>query len=71
MSTGRSAVVEAIGGPFADRLKAIGICAGHMVCVQRAGDPAIVQVLQTCIGLSAQLADQILVRPLEDKPLED
>jgi Fe2+ transport system protein FeoA len=39
-----------------DRLEAMGLCAGRTVEVVKAGDPMIVRVLGTRIGLAAALA---------------
>ncbi|MDF3128643.1 FeoA family protein [Kiritimatiellaeota bacterium B1221] len=44
------------------RLKAMGICLGRTLEVLKAGDPLIVKVYGTRIGLSARLAEEILVR---------
>ena len=40
----------------ATRLKAMGICVGRQVQLVQAGDPLIVRVLGTRVGLSARLA---------------
>jgi len=44
-----------------DRLEAIGLCVGRIVEVVQAGDPMIVRVLGTRIGLAAALARTIFV----------
>lgn len=43
------------------KLKAMGICLGRQVQLVQAGDPLIVRVLGTRIGLSGRLATGILV----------
>lgn len=45
----------------ASRLKSMGICLGRTLEVLKSGDPLIVKVYGTRIGLSARLAEQILV----------
>ena len=46
-----------------DRLKSMGVCVGRRLMLVRAGDPMIVKVLGTRIGISARLADQVMVLP--------
>lgn len=48
----------------ATRLKALGLCAGRQVQLLRSGDPLIVRILGTRVGLSARLAEKVLVEPL-------
>jgi Fe2+ transport system protein FeoA len=43
------------------RLEAMGLCAGRLVEVVKAGDPMIVRVLGTRIGLAAVLARWVKV----------
>lgn len=43
------------------RLKAMGICVGRQVQLVQAGDPLIVRVLGTKVGLSARLAERVVV----------
>lgn len=43
------------------RLKTMGICLGRTLEVLKSGDPLIVKVYGTRIGLSARLADDIWV----------
>jgi Fe2+ transport system protein FeoA len=52
--------VEADGDDVA-RLMALGICIGRRVEVVRAGDPMIVRVVATRVGLSARLAAGVYV----------
>jgi Fe2+ transport system protein FeoA len=45
-----------------ERLEVMGLCSGRTVCVIKDGDPMIVRVLGTRIGLAAALATRVLVR---------
>ena len=45
----------------ARRLKALGVCAGRRVELLRAGDPLILKVFGSRIGLSAALASRVSV----------
>ncbi len=46
-----------------ERLEVMGLCSGRMVCVIKHGDPMIVRVLGTRIGLAAALARSVHVLP--------
>lgn len=46
-----------------ERLEVMGLCAGRLVCVIKEGDPMIVRVLGTRIGLAAALAARVHLRP--------
>jgi Fe2+ transport system protein FeoA len=46
-----------------ERLEVMGLCAGRLVSVIKPGDPMIVRVLGTRIGLAATLARSVRVRP--------
>jgi Fe2+ transport system protein FeoA len=46
------------------RLKAMGVCVGRKVQIIKQGDPLIVRVVGTRIGLSARLAQMVTVCPL-------
>ena len=45
-----------------ERLEVMGLCAGRIVCVIKDGDPMIVRVLGTRIGLAAALAAGVHLR---------
>lgn len=45
------------------RLKSLGLCVGRRVEAIKSGDPLIVRVLGGRIGLSARLAQGVVVRP--------
>jgi Fe2+ transport system protein FeoA len=46
-----------------DRLKSMGLCEGRKIMMIKAGDPMIVRVLGSRIGISARLAHNVLVLP--------
>jgi Fe2+ transport system protein FeoA len=48
------------------RLMGLGICAGRAVLLLKSGDPTILQVYGSRIGLSARLGRLIVVDPLPD-----
>ncbi len=60
---GVPARIAAVEAPAADveRLEVLGLCEGRTVEVVQAGDPLIVRVLGTRIGLAAVLARSIHV----------
>ncbi len=63
LSPGSCCIVTDMG--LADntaRLKSMGICLGRTLEVLKSGDPLIVKVYGTRIGLSARLAEEILVQ---------
>ena len=56
-------VVDVLGeAEDTSRLKALGICQGRRVRLMQAGDPLIVEVLGTRVGLSSRLATNVRVR---------
>jgi Fe2+ transport system protein FeoA len=62
---GATARIRAVDALDADRerLEVMGLCAGRTVEVVQTGDPMIVRVLGTRIGLAVQLARAVLVQP--------
>ena len=46
-----------------ERLKSMGVCVGRRLMMIRAGDPMIVKVLGSRIGISARLAQRVQVLP--------
>ena len=46
----------------ADQLMAMGVCIGRQVEVVKCGDPLILRVLGSRIGLSARLAQRVFVK---------
>jgi len=62
------------GDDESERLMTMGVCAGRMVEMVKAGDPLILRVFGSRIGVSARLARRVLVRPYspeEDPSPED
>jgi Fe2+ transport system protein FeoA len=51
------------GAEEIERLKSMGVCVGRRLMLIRAGDPMIVRVLGSRIGISARLAQQVMVLP--------
>jgi Fe2+ transport system protein FeoA len=49
-----------------EQLMAMGVCAGRRVLVIQRGDPLILEVLGSRIGVSARLASQVDVTPCAD-----
>ncbi len=52
----RGWIVSVQDGPDANRLKAMGLCAGHAIQVARAGDPMVVDIFNSRVALARQLA---------------
>jgi Fe2+ transport system protein FeoA len=46
-----------------NRLKTLGICIGRRVELVKRGDPLIVRVFGSRLGISARLANRVLVEP--------
>lgn len=46
-----------------DHLKAMGVCIGRKIMLVQTGDPLILKVLGTRIGLSRRLAARVYVSP--------
>jgi len=46
-----------------ERLKALGICIGRQVELVKRGDPLIVRVYGSRLGISSRLANRVLVEP--------
>jgi len=59
------AVVQEVEAPDSDleRLMAMGVCGGRTVELVQLGDPLILKVYGTRVGLSARLAAKIRVSP--------
>ena len=54
--------VEA-GAAEVDQLKAMGVCIGRKVMLVQAGDPLILKVMGTRLGVSSRLAARVVVEP--------
>ncbi len=50
-----------VEGDDAIRLKSLGICVGRRVQLVKGGDPLVVRVLGARVGLSARLAQGVVV----------
>ena len=63
LEPGRCGTVREVqaGDDATDRLKAMGVCEGRKVMVVRKGDPLILRVLGSRIGVSARLASRVRV----------
>lgn len=59
---GLVAAVQA-GEEEIERLKSMGVCVGRRLMLVRSGDPMIVKVLGSRIGISARLAQRVMVLP--------
>jgi Fe2+ transport system protein FeoA len=60
LSPGECGVVTELGEQSdSARLKSMGICLGRTLEVVKAGDPLIIKVYGTRIGLSARLAEHV------------
>lgn len=60
--------VQSVTGDCDDaaRLQAMGVCVGRRVMLVQSGDPLIVRVAGSRIGISARLAEQVQVMPVCD-----
>jgi Fe2+ transport system protein FeoA len=47
------------------RLQALGVCVGRRVELVKSGDPMIISVVGARVGLSARLAAEVLVTPVD------
>ncbi|MDP6442836.1 MAG: FeoA family protein [Pirellulaceae bacterium] len=58
-------VVERVAAEGTDgiRLKRMGVCEGRLIQLVQAGDPLIISVAGSYVGVSRMLARSILVRP--------
>ena len=65
MEAMRVAVVEDVTGDADDlaRLKSMGVCVGRRLQLVKGGDPLVLRVLGSRIGVSRRLAEQVSVRP--------
>lgn len=61
-------VVEVVNREELERLQAMGVCEGRRLEVVKSGDPLILRVFGSRIGLSARLAAHVQVRPCPGAP---
>ena len=59
------------GADTGDRLRAMGICIGRTVMVVCTGDPLILRVLGSRIGISARLAAEVWVEACPEDFCDD
>lgn len=66
LAVGEAATVAGVRAEDVDaaRLKSMGICIGRRIELVKAGDPLIVRILGTRVGLSARLAAAVDVQPI-------
>ncbi|MCC5845602.1 MAG: ferrous iron transport protein A [Verrucomicrobia bacterium] len=50
------------------RLQSMGVCIGRRVEVIKTGDPLIIRVFGSRIGLSARMAEHVMVEPCSRAP---
>ena len=61
--------VEA-GAEEVDLLKSMGVCIGREVMLVQAGDPLVLKVMGTRLGVSGRLATRVLVEPEDETASE-
>jgi len=61
---GRVCYIEALDED-AERLMALGVCTGRKVELIKTGDPLILKVFASRVGVSARLAARVFVKPLD------
>lgn len=64
-------VVEVADGPVSTRLRAMGVCVGRTLELVRPGNPLIISVLGTRVGLAAEIARSVMVERLAEQPTPD
>ena len=66
LAAGEAANVAGIHAEEVDavRLKSLGVCVGRRIELIKSGDPLIVRILGTRLGLSARLAAAVEVQPI-------
>ncbi len=64
---GQCAQVQAVDASSVDilRLMSFGVCAGQHIAVIQRGDPMIIEVLGSRVGLSARLATHVSITPCD------
>jgi Fe2+ transport system protein FeoA len=67
-TTGRVVSLDVRDEVDLQRLEIMGLCEGRTVEVVKRGDPMIVRVLGTRIGIAAELAGCATVHPHDDHP---
>ena len=70
LEPGRCGTVREVqaGDDDTDRLKTMGVCNGRKVMVVRTGDPLVLRVLGSRVGVSARLASRVRVEACPVEP---
>jgi Fe2+ transport system protein FeoA len=66
LNPGQNALILSVEGEHdedAARLKQLGLCAGRRVALVQRGDPMILQVLGSRLGVCGKLARRVIVEP--------
>lgn len=68
LSAGECGLICHIDGDHEDieRLKTMGVCLGRRLHVVKSGDPMIVSVMGTRLGIAARLSRHVFLRPDDD-----
>lgn len=68
LSAGECGLICDIDGDHEDieRLKTMGVCLGRRLHVVKSGDPMIVSVMGTRLGIAGRLARHVILRPDHD-----
>lgn len=61
-------IAEVLNREELERLQAMGICTGRRLEVIKSGDPLIVRVFGSRIGLSARMASHVMVTRCQGAP---
>lgn len=73
LSAGECGLICDIDGDHEDieRLKTMGVCLGRRLHVIKAGDPMIVSVMGTRLGIARRLAGHVFLRPDDGVPCHE
>lgn len=73
LAAGECGLICDIDGDHEDieRLKTMGVCLGRRLHVVKAGDPMIVSVMGTRLGIAGRLAGHVFLRPDDGVPCHE
>ena len=73
LAAGEGGLICYIDGDHEDieRLKTMGVCLGRRLHMVKSGDPMIVSVMGTRLGLAARLSRHVFLRPDDDFPCHE
>ena len=73
LDAGECGLICDIDGDHEDieRLKTMGVCLGRRLHVVKAGDPMIVSVMGTRLGIAGRLAGHVFLRPDDGVPCHE